>query len=153
MVFKRESVYARLKKLEEVLAILRAQGPFSVGEFKKDTRLQWIIERGLELAASLILDIGNHILAGIFQTSVDEYEKILEKLNEKRVLSDELYRELRGLGGFRNILVHGYLDLDLDLVYAHYQRGLRVFPQFIAEIETWLREYEKRSAPETFAGS
>ncbi len=143
MVFKRESVYARLKKLEEVLATLRAQGPFSLQEFKRDTRLQWIIERGLQLAASLILDIGNHILAGVFQISVDEYEKILEKLNEKRVISDDLYGEIKGLGGFRNILVHGYLDLDLDLVYVHYQNGLRVFPRFIAEIEAWLQNHVK----------
>jgi len=43
----------------------------------------------------------------VYGISVDEYEEILEKLYEKAVISAALYQELRGLGGFRNILVHG----------------------------------------------
>ncbi len=89
----------------------------------------------------MILDIGNHILAGALQISVDEYEQTLEKLHEKRVISDELYQELRSLGGFRNILVHGYLDLNTDLVYAYYKKALDVFPQFVAEVDSWLEAY------------
>lgn len=143
MVLRKESIRTRLRKLEEVLARLQEKRDISPSEYKANPDLQWLIERGLEVSASLILDIGNHILAGAFQVSVDEYEKILEKLHEKKVLSDELYQNLRGLGGFRNILVHGYLDLDTDLVYAHYQKATRVFPQFIAEIEKWVETYKR----------
>ena len=82
--------------------------------------------------------IGNHILSGVYRTSVEEYEQILEKLREKGVISKELYEELRGLGGFRNILVHGYLSLDPELVYYHFKKALHAFPRFIAEIEEWL---------------
>jgi len=144
MVFKRESVTERLKRLEEVLAKLRERAGITFEEFRGDTDAQWIIERGLEIASSAILDIGNHILAGAYQTSVEEYEQILEKLQEKRVISGDLYRELRGLGGFRNILVHGYLSLDLELVYEHYKKALDTFPRFIGEIERWLEGYDGR---------
>lgn len=144
MVFKKESVTRRLKRLEEVLAKLRERAGITFEEFREDTDAQWIIERGLEIASSAILDIGNHILAGAYQTSVEEYEQILEKLREKRVISGDLYRELRGLGGFRNILVHGYLSLDLELVYEHYKKALDTFPRFIGEIERWLEEYDGR---------
>lgn len=143
MVLKKESIYTRLNKLEEVLATLREKGPVSLEEYKRDVSLQWTIERGLELAASFILDIGNHILAGAFKISVDEYEQILERLAEKKVISDDLYEKLRGLGGFRNILVHGYLDLDPNLVYAHYRKALQVFPQFIAEIDACIQGSNK----------
>lgn len=78
-------------------------------EYRGDTDSQWIVERGLELGSSMILDIGNHILAGVYRTAAEEYEEILEKLGEKRVISEGLYEELRGLGGFRNILVHGII--------------------------------------------
>jgi len=99
MVFKRESVTERLKRLEEVLAKLRERAGITFEEFRGDTDAQWIIERGLEIASSAILDIGNHILAGAYQTSVEEYEQILEKLQEKRVISGDLYRELRMMAG------------------------------------------------------
>jgi|Deesub1362A_J573_1020465.scaffolds.fasta_scaffold01134_6 uncharacterized protein YutE (UPF0331/DUF86 family) len=136
MVLKRESVKARLRKLEEVLARLHEKEKVSLDEYKRNVDLQWFIERGLEVASSLILDIGNHILAGAFQISVDEYEQILSELHKQKVISGELYRELRGLGDFRNVLVHGYLDHDL--VYAPYEKALQTFPGFIAEITSWL---------------
>jgi len=140
MVFREESVIERLKKLEEVLAKLGERARITLEEYQRDTDARWIIERGLELGSSAILDIGNHVLAGAFQISVEEYEQILERLCEKDVISPDLHSELRGLGGFRNILVHGYLTLNPDLVYEHYRRALRSFPRFIAEIERWLAQ-------------
>lgn len=54
------------------------------------------------------------------------------------VLSQELGGRLRGLGGFRNILVHGYLGIDAEKVYAALQRSGRDFTDFEAEILAWL---------------
>jgi uncharacterized protein YutE (UPF0331/DUF86 family) len=138
VVFKKESAIERLKKLEEVLAKLRERAGITLEEYQQDTDAQWIIERGLEIASSTILDVGNHILAGAYQTPVEEYEQILEKLHEKKIISKELYEELRGLGGFRNILVYGYLGLNPELVFEHYKKALDSFPKFIAEIDRWL---------------
>lgn len=141
MVLKRESINARLRKLNEVLEKPRVKEAISLDEYRNNVDLQWSIERGLEVASSLILDIGNHILVGVFQISVDEYEQILSELKQQKVISEELYQELHGLGGFRNILVYGYLDLDHDLVYAHYRKALQVFPKFVFEIVEWLEEH------------
>lgn len=146
MVFRKESILERLKKLEEVLSKLKEKELMKLEEYKRDTDSQWIVERGLELGSSMILDIGNHILAGVYRTVAEEYEEILEKLGEKRVISEGLYEELRGLGGFRNILVHGYLSLNPDLVYQHYKKALGSFPRFISEIEEWLARYEQEES-------
>ncbi len=142
MVFKKENVLERLKKLEEIIARLKEKERITFEDYHKDADIQWIIERGLEIGASTIFDIGNHILSGAYQTSVEEYEQILMKLQEKQVISKGLYDELRGLGGFRNILVHGYLSLNTELVYGHYKKALDFFPKFIAEIVKWLERYE-----------
>lgn len=138
MVLREASVLERLKKLEDVLARLNEKVNISFEEYLSNEDLQWIIERGLEVASSAILDLGNHILAGKFQAPAEEYEQILLKLVEKQVISRELYAELRGLGGFRNILVHGYISINHELVYVHFRKGLTSFPRFIAEIERWL---------------
>jgi len=138
MVLREASVLERLKKLEDVLARLNEKVNISFEEYLSNEDLQWIIERGLEVASSAILDLGNHILAGKFQAPAEEYEQILLKLVEKQVISRELYAELRGLGGFRNILVHGYISINHELVYVHFRKGLNSFPRFIAEIERWL---------------
>src|SRR5437879_899614 len=41
-----------------------------------------------------------------------DYEDITRLLSDRRVISSELAVRLKGLGGFRNILVHDDLDVD-----------------------------------------
>lgn len=143
MVFRVEAVRTRLKKLSEVLSQLRQKEIVTLEQYLQDRDLQWTIERGLELACSAVFDIGNHILAGAFQIAVEEYEQILKRLAEQKVISDELYGELRGLGGFRNILVHAYLEINSELVYSNFKKSLQVLPRFIAEIESWVERHGK----------
>jgi len=138
MVLRKESVIERLKKLETIIANLDQKNTADLKQYSQDLDLQWYIERGLEVGSSIIFDIGNHILAGYYKISVEEYEHILKQLQGKKVISEELYENLSGLGGFRNILVHNYLSLDHELVFGHYQKALLIFPRFIAEVYTWL---------------
>jgi len=138
VVFRKESILERLKKLETVLENLQDKPVNSLEQYKSDLDLQWIVERGLEVASSIIFDIGNHILSGHYKVSVDEYEQILQQLAAKKVISTSLYNELSGLGGFRNILVHDYLSLNHEIVFNHYKKAKKYFPQFISEIHAWL---------------
>jgi len=142
VVFRKESILERLKKLETVLENLQDKSVDNLEQYKSDLDLQWIVERGLEVASSVIFDVGNHILAGHYKISVDEYEQILQQLAAKQVISSDLYNELSGLGGFRNILVHDYLSLDHEIVFNHYEKSQTVFPGFIAEIYDWLEKQD-----------
>jgi len=140
VVFRKESILERLKKLETVLENLQNKPVYNLEQYSNDLDLQWLVERGLEVASSTILDLGNHILSGYYKVSVDEYEQILQQLAAKKVISNELHNQLSGLGGFRNILVHDYLSLDHEIVFNHYKKAQTVFPQFIAEIHDWLEK-------------
>ena len=62
----------------------------------------------------------------------------LPMLNTVTVISGELHERLSGLGGFRNLLVHGYMDVDPSRVYDHLQGGLVDFVDFAKEIEAFL---------------
>ena len=46
--------------------------------------------------------------------------------------------QIKGLDGFRNILVHRYLGINPDEVFDNFQKGLVVFPAFAQEILAWL---------------
>ncbi len=59
-------------------------------------------------------------------------------LPKSKSFSLKLYQQIKGLGGFRNILVHGYLGIDTDQVFDNFQKGLVVFPLFAQEILAWL---------------
>ena len=77
-------------------------------------------------------------MAGHFGIYAETYEESLKSLEINAVISSELYDQIRGLGGFRNILVHSYLRIDPDQVYESFQKGLLVFPLFAHEILEWL---------------
>lgn len=138
MVFKPQAVRERLKRLEEVIARLsRARGLDAEG-FLKDFDLQWIVERGFILAAECVADIAGHILSGRFRIQPADHESAVQRLGAEGVISADLTKKLRGLGGFRNILVHDYLIVDPRRVKEHLETGLDPLEEFVAEVAAWL---------------
>ncbi len=138
MVFRAEAIEERLKELDEILHELNKYRDITWEAFRADLSQRWIVERGLIAAAAIIFDIADHILAGRWGFYAETYEESLSALHDKRVISPELYQQIRGLGGFRNILIHRYLGVDPREVFENFGKGLVVFPQFAQEILNWL---------------
>jgi len=138
MVLRPESISQRLKELDEILQELDKYRQIDQESLRKNLSQRWIVERGLIAAAAIIIDIADHILAGHFGIYAETYEESLKSLEANDVISSELYDQIRGLGGFRNILVYSYLGIDPDQVYENFQKGLLVFPLFAHEILEWL---------------
>ena len=138
MVLRPETILVRLQELDRILRELRKYEDLTWDEFIKSLSQRWIVERGLMAAAAMIFDVADHILGGHFGQYAESYEQSLEMLHDVRVFSDDLYGQMRGLGGFRNILVHGYLEIDPQHVYENLGKGLRVFPRYGQAILAWL---------------
>lgn len=138
MVLKREVIERRLGELDRTLERLGRHRDVSLEAYRQDLDLQWIVERGLLNAAGLVFDVGDHILSGHFGRHADTYQESLDGLHEEGVISTDLHRDLRGLGGFRNILVHGYLEIDPDEVHRHFRTSFDVFSRFAREVLAWL---------------
>jgi len=117
---------------------LRAWQPVTVQRLESDLLLQWAVERGLQVAAEALFDLGSHLLAGEFQEAVDRYADVPPRLAARGVLRQETSERLRGLAGFRNVLVHDYADVDLAVVAQGVQR-LDDFTAFVTDVEKWLQ--------------
>ena len=138
MILRREVIGERVDHLRSVTRRLDEIRGADRDRFLASYQLQWIAERGLQLAAQAVFDIGTHILSGHFDVHPADYEDVIRLLGVHRVVPAELERRLRGLGGFRNILVHGYLEIDEVRVYAFLQEESPVFRDFADAIEAWL---------------
>lgn len=146
MVLRKEIITERLKELDTILSELNKYRAIARDLIETDLSKRWIIERGLIAAASVIFDIADHILAGHFGYYSETYEQTLEGLKNKEVFSQYIYQQIKGLGGFRNILIHRYLTIDSREVYDHFQKGLVVFPSFAQEILTWLEALDDQDS-------
>jgi uncharacterized protein YutE (UPF0331/DUF86 family) len=145
MVFKKSIIEARLKELDAVVVQLNRYRDLKPETMKQDLEKRWVIERGLEAGAQLILDIADHILSSHFGYYSETYEDTLKGLLEKNVISNDLYDQIKGLGSLRNILIHQYVQVDLGIVFNSFYKSLKVFPLFAEEIISWIEESEQRA--------
>lgn len=74
------------------------------------------VEHALQIAIQSILDMGQHVLAAR-AARVPDYKQVVPALANIGVFPAELATRLAGMSGFRNILVHLYLDVDETRVW------------------------------------
>lgn len=102
-----------------------------------DADAQWAVERGLQLCAQNALDIATHLAASGGRDAPD-YASAIDVLGELGILPTGFARQFRGVAGFRNVLVHGYLGVDLERVHTLLNSGLDDFVEFARHIERFL---------------
>jgi uncharacterized protein YutE (UPF0331/DUF86 family) len=129
----------RLDELSERLARLEPLRDRPRTDFDQDPYLRDIVERNLEIAVQCCIDISHRIISleGA-RKPVDYYDAIV-RMGELGVLPAEFARDLAPLAGFRNILVHDYLDVDWDEVYRTLHR-LEELERFAEFIQRWLAD-------------
>ena len=125
-------------ELSRVAAELRKYKDLSLPELETNLSLRWTVERGLLAGLTLVFQVADHILSQYFGRRPETYEGLLRELRSCGVLSKSLYSQLRGSGGFRNILVHEYVQIDLQRVQEILSLAPEVFDAFIQEIQAWM---------------
>ena len=140
MVLRANAVETRLLRLESVISELERLGEADPETYRKSLSEMWGVERGLQLGAEILLDIGNHILVAQFGVSPQEYGDIFDRLADRQVISRSVADRLSGLAGFRNIIVHDYLELNPARVLENLGRAPKDFSEFAREIRDWLAD-------------
>ena len=110
----------------------------TIAELQVNRDRLWSIERGLQLIAQNALDIATHVVAAAGFDAVD-YATAIDRLATIGALSPEFAGRFRGIAGFRNVLVHGYLEVDLALVQRVLCERLPDFAEFAQSIERYLQ--------------
>ena len=133
-----EVIRKRLNKLDEYLSILRGLQRYSFGEFVDNPEHYGSAERFLHLAIEAINDMGNHVVADDGLGTVNWYSDIPTILAENGYIDAELRERWVRIIGFRNVLVHEYLDIDREIVFQVLHHRLddlealrKMFAQFL----------------------
>jgi uncharacterized protein YutE (UPF0331/DUF86 family) len=106
-------------------------------ELERDMEKAWSAEHGLQLCIQVVLDIGNHILAENGVT-VEDYGSIFKELAAMDVIPHEFVNKVKGMTGFRNILVHEYGSVDLGKVAHVLNNSLEDFHRFAVYIMKYI---------------
>ncbi len=104
--------------------------------FEKDHLKQDAIAANLQRAAEQAIDLANHIIKKGKLGLPKESKESFEILARARVIPQELADKLKGMVGFRNIMVNQYQELDIKImmdVIEHRLDDLVVFTTLVME--------------------
>ncbi len=132
-----EVIRRHLAALREAASNLRRHSGRTAREMRADADLRWTVERGLQLCVQNALDIATHLSAAAGLDAPD-YATAIDRLAELSVLPAEFASRLRPIAGFRNVLVHGYLQVDMGILERILKEGLADLEEFAGLVEAHL---------------
>lgn len=133
-----EIIRKKIAEIQGSLEMLRANLPESLEEFEllglvKDgmyKRIEFCIEDVFDICAIINADLK----LGIPRSDDD----ILEILVKKGIFDEEMKKKLKGMKGFRNIIVHRYAGIDDRLAFEFFNEKLADFEEFIVKITDFI---------------
>ena len=143
------SVVERLRKLKEHVEELQPHVHLSPVEYLADKDRQYVVERLLQLASQVCIDVGNYLVAYYGLQTPEKPENIFAILGRENLIPEPLAQTMVGMVRFRNILVHGYLVIDPVKVQAVLANDLDVFLAFAQAIHDLLEREQKTDEIDT----
>jgi len=130
-------VRRHLLAIDQALQTLRKHRGRPVDVLKSDREECWVVERGLQLCTQNVLEVATHLAASAGR-DVPDYATAIDQLADLAILPGEFAKRFRAVAGFRNVIVHGYLDVDLEIVHRLLNERLDDFAEFARRVNDYL---------------
>ena len=125
-------VAKKLTLVETCLSDLRRLGhPAAIDT---DLRERRFVERTLQLAIQAALDVASHIVSDRRLGEPRTNRELFDLLHRDGWIDERLTANLRNMAGFRDILVHGYDDVDIRIVRDVLDSHLDDLVAFVAAV-------------------
>lgn len=101
---------------------------------RSDVREERFVEHTLQVAIQSALDVASHLVSDERLGEPQTNRELFDLLVRAGRLPVELARVLRDMAGFRNVIVHGYQDVDLGVVEDVLRNHLDDLLAFVAAV-------------------
>jgi uncharacterized protein YutE (UPF0331/DUF86 family) len=99
-------------------------------EFEMNYDKQDIIVLNVQRACELAIDMGNRVIR-LKKLGVPQHSReVFELLEKNHIISAELSHKMRSMIGFRNIAVHDYQKLNIEIVISIVNNHLNDFVEY-----------------------
>lgn len=124
----------KIQTIERCLKRIREEYIGSEDSFEENHTKQDSVILNLERASQASIDIATHIIKtrnlGLPNTSRELFTMLLDA----GIIKENTCRQMQGMVGFRNIAVHDYQNLNIEIVVAIVEKHLGDFEVFVGEI-------------------
>lgn len=136
-------IVKKLEQMESHLEELKTSVLcFTPQKVKKEITLLHTAERLVQLIVDTMIDINIHILISKEKT-YDKTQSTFLLLGELGILEREFAEKIAPIVGLRNLLVHGYEEIDKDLFVRNLFRNVGDFKRYIVYIHEFITKTKK----------
>ena len=136
----RQTVVRKLGYLQKNLQLLDAYQGLTLQEMERSPEKRFSLERLLQTAVETVIDCSRLLVAlEEWRNLRDERDAVLI-LGEQGVLPADLAKRLTRAKGFRNVLVHEYVEINPTLILEHLKTGLPDSQAFTVAMATWIEK-------------
>ncbi|MGQ9722881.1 MAG: type VII toxin-antitoxin system HepT family RNase toxin [Candidatus Jordarchaeum sp.] len=125
-----EGILQHLQELNLSLKDWERYQEISQEDLKKDRDKRNMVLHAMLVSIQSAIDLANHIIADRGLRKPLTYRESFEILSESEIITPDLGNNLSDLAGFRNMLVHSYLRLDLEAVYNILKKDIGFLREF-----------------------
>ncbi|MHA1278890.1 MAG: type VII toxin-antitoxin system HepT family RNase toxin [Candidatus Helarchaeota archaeon] len=140
-MFDQEGITDHIIELEQAIDDWKRYQKIKLDELKTDRDKKNMVLHALLVSIQAAIDIANHLIASNKLPRPSTYRESFDILAEAKFLSSNLANQLADLAGFRNLLVHVYWRLDMELVYNILKNDLDTLTEFIRVIKDTCKEH------------
>jgi len=137
-VIDQDTLLNKASRVEAHLRRITQKREISEQEFLQDTDRQDILLFNIQMAIQNCIDIAAHIVSDQGLGVPGSTNDIFYILEDNGYISTELTEKMVSAVGFRNLIVHEYGKLDLQLVYHIANKDIHDLKQFLQTILTRL---------------
>jgi len=127
-------VINKIQTIEKCLKRIREEYVGYEDTFEANYTKQDSVILNLERASQATIDIATHIVKvkglGLPNTSRELFDMLLEN----QIITEDVRKQMQSMVGFRNIAVHDYQKLNLEIVVAIVEKHLEDFQLFVQEV-------------------
>lgn len=134
----KERICIKLDEIDQYLQEIEEIMPSSSGDYFPDLMRRRALERLIQITMEAVMDVSAMLVKEMRLGLPYQEEDFLDKISET-VLSPGLVMKLRKMKGFRNVLVHGYSQIDDERVYEILTRDLDDVVEFKEAVIEFLR--------------
>ncbi len=129
----KDIVLEKVKQIQQCLKRIHEKttdDPTTLDSFET----QDIFVLNLQRAVQSCLDLATHIVADEALGTPSELKENFILLEKEKILTHDLSVKLQKMVGFRNIAVHDYSALDVEILKSILQNNLKDFEEFYTAI-------------------
>ena len=134
--FVRQKIKLAEGYLREIKEFLKADD----GIIRNDLKSRYALERGFSLLAEELIDINNYFIKALDLKPIDDLKSSFFAIGEAGILPLDFAKKISPLTGTRNILVHQYEELDIDLFLGNLRNNIQDFEIYFGHILVFLEK-------------